>query len=159
MKKFALLLGLCSAPLLHAEKISFNDQVRPILADRCYHCHGPDAKEIKGKLQLHTFEYATHERISKTKSGRERRRDPAIIPGKPDESIVWERIITDDEDDVMPPIDSSAKQLTKEEKEIIRQWIEEGASYEKHWAFVAPLKKRKLILRMIVGARMISTVI
>ncbi|MDD7983381.1 PSD1 and planctomycete cytochrome C domain-containing protein [Lentisphaera marina] len=141
MKYIICLLSLPFLSLLAEDKVSFNKDVRPILADRCYHCHGPDANEIKGKLQLHTFEYATHERVYKTKSGRERRRDPAIIPGKPHESIVWERIITDDEDEVMPPIDSSAKQLTKEEKEIIRKWITQGAQYEKHWAFVSPEKK------------------
>ena len=139
MKKLLLMSLLLSANL-SAEEISFNDHVRPILADRCYHCHGPDAKEIKGKLQLHTFEHATQERVYKTKSGRERRRDAAIIPGKPEESIVWERIATDDEDEIMPPLDSSAKQLTADEKAILKKWIEQGANFEKHWAFVAPQK-------------------
>ncbi|EDM28853.1 hypothetical protein LNTAR_13592 [Lentisphaera araneosa HTCC2155] len=143
MKKVFISTFLLFSLVLGAEeKISFNEQVRPILADRCYHCHGPDAKEIKGKLQLHTEDLATQERVYKTKSGRERRRDAAIIPGKPHESIVWQRLITDDEDEIMPPIDSVAKQLTKDEKEIIRKWIEQGANYEKHWAFVPPQKKK-----------------
>ena len=141
MKQVLILMSLLSWNLKADEKISFNKQVRPILADRCYHCHGPDGNEIKGKLQLHTFELATHERVYKSKSGKERRRDAAIIPGKPEESLVWERLITDDEDEIMPPLDSVAKQLTKEEKEIIRKWIEQGANYEKHWAFVPPQKK------------------
>jgi hypothetical protein len=136
---FALSLPLLS--LSAKDEVSFNKDVRPILADRCYHCHGPDAQEIKGKLQLHTFEHATGERVYKTKSGKERRRDAAIIPGRPDESIVWERISTDDEDEIMPPLDSVAKQLTDDEKAILKKWIEQGAKYEKHWAFVAPKKK------------------
>jgi hypothetical protein len=118
----------------YAEKVSFNKDVLPILSDKCYFCHGPDAHDIKGKLQLHTFENATQERHYKTKSGKERQRDPAIIPGNIGDSLVWERIMTDDEDEIMPPVETH-KPLSKKEKSIIKAWIEQGAEYEPHWSY------------------------
>ena len=117
-----------------SEKISFNKDIRPILSDKCYFCHGPDATDIKGKLQLHSFEKATSERVYKSRSGKTRTLDPAIIPGDVENSIVWERIITDDEDDIMPPL-KSHKHLTDSEKQLIKRWIEAGAEYDTHWSF------------------------
>ena len=119
---------------IKTEKISFNKDIRPILSDKCYFCHGPDATDIKGKLQLHTFENATSERVYKSHSGKIRTLEPAIIPGDIANSIVWERIITDDEDDVMPPL-KSHKHLTDSEKQLIKRWIEAGAEYDTHWSF------------------------
>lgn len=109
------------------EKISFNEHIRPILSDKCFHCHGPDAKHIKGKLQLHTFELAT-KRLGK-KSARY-----AIAPGKPEASTVMERILSEDEDELMPPLESH-KKLTLKEKGLIKEWISQGAAYQKHWSF------------------------
>ena len=121
-------LFLGGLSLLHgAEKLSFNEHVRPILSDKCFHCHGPDEKHIKGKLQLHTFDKAT------AGLGKKKNRF-AIFPGRPDKSTVWERIITDDEDDIMPPPESH-KKLSEKEKAIIKKWIESGAEYENHWSF------------------------
>ena len=81
--KYVIPYFLMAISLLAADdKISFNEQVRPILSDKCYFCHGPDAEDIKGKLQLHTFEHATQERSYKTKSGKVKKRQPAIIPGE-----------------------------------------------------------------------------
>ena len=113
-----------------AEPLSYNKDVRPILSDKCFACHGVDEAAREGKLRLDTPEGAFREK----KRGR-----PAIVPGKVAESEAWARIITSDEDDLMPPPDSH-KKLSSEEKEIIRQWIEEGAIYQKHWAFEAPVK-------------------
>ena len=127
----AFALPACS---LMAKELSFNKDIRPILSDKCYFCHGPDATDIKGKLQLHTFEKATSERIYKSRSGKTRTLEPAIIPGDLENSIVWERIITDDEDDVMPPL-KSHKHLTDSEKQLIKRWIEAGAKYDTHWSF------------------------
>ncbi|MCH2208245.1 MAG: DUF1553 domain-containing protein [Lentisphaerales bacterium] len=122
------------------KKICFNEQVRPILSEKCYFCHGPDAEDIKGKLQLHTFEHATQERTYKTKSGKVKTRVPAIIPGKPLESLIWKRMVTEDEDDIMPPPERHMK-VTKKELEIIKKWIEQGADYETLWSF-NPLPKK-----------------
>ncbi|WDE95343.1 PSD1 and planctomycete cytochrome C domain-containing protein [Lentisphaera profundi] len=134
MKKLLLSSLIISTLSIHANDISFNKDVLPILSDKCYACHGPDAHDIKGKLQLHTFEHATTERHYTSKSGKKKILEPAIIPGKPEESIVWERISTDDEDDIMPPL-KHHKPLNKKQKEIIRQWIAKGAEYEPHWAY------------------------
>ena len=109
--------------------LSFNKDIRPILSDKCFACHGFDEETREAKLRLDTPEGAF----------KKRRKGAAIVPGKPDESLAWQLIITDDEDDVMPPLDSH-KKMSDEEKAIIRQWIEEGAEYQKHWAFEAPVK-------------------
>ena len=109
------------------EKLSFNERIRPILSDKCFHCHGPDEKHIKGKLQLHTFEKAT------AALGKKKKRF-AISPGRPDQSTLWERITTDDEDDIMPPPESH-KTLSEKEKSLIKKWIESGAEYQNHWSF------------------------
>ncbi|MDD7986376.1 PSD1 and planctomycete cytochrome C domain-containing protein [Lentisphaera marina] len=136
MKKIFLSSLILSSLVGQAHDISFNKDVLPILSDKCYACHGPDAHDIKGKLQLHTFENAATERHYTSKSGKKKILDPAIIPGKPDESLVWERIISDDEDEVMPP-HKHHKPLSKKDKEIIRQWIASGAEYEPHWAYTS----------------------
>ena len=110
--------------------LTFNKDIRPILSDKCFACHGFDEETREAKLRLDTPEGA----FKKKKRGK-----PAIVPGNPDESESWLRIISKDEDDVMPPPDSH-KQLTSEEKAVIRQWISEGAEYQRHWAFEAPVK-------------------
>ena len=76
-----------------AGEVDFNRDVRPILSDKCYACHGPDAHDIKGKLQLHDFDLATKERHYSSRSGKQRTLDPAIIPGDPENSLFWERIM------------------------------------------------------------------
>lgn len=118
---FLALLGSISAE----SKISFNDQILPILSDKCYHCHGPDEKKREADLRLDTFEGAV--------------KGKALVPGRPDKSEMIARIHTDDEDDIMPPEDSSLK-LSAKEKALLSQWIKEGAVYEKHWLFT-PVKK------------------
>ena len=108
-------------------KINFDRDIRPILSDNCFHCHGPDAKNRKAKLQLHTFELATTER----KSGK------AIVPGDAMASDIIKRMITTDEDDIMPPGDSN-RHVTKDQIELIKKWINQGAKYDEFWAFVKP---------------------
>jgi hypothetical protein len=122
-------LLLFSSLAAFAEPLRFNRDIRPILADKCFACHGQDPKQRKGELRLDVAAEAMAER----KGGR------AIVPGKPDESTVMQRILTTDPDDVMPPPDSH-RTLEPAEKEKLRQWIVEGAAYEQHWAFQPPVR-------------------
>ena len=110
-------------------KVTYNRDVRPILADTCFRCHGFDKNTRKADLRLDVREAA----LAKI--------DDVfpIVPGKPDESDVWKRITTKDEDDVMPPR-KEHRQLTAREREVIRKWIGQGAEYEPHWAYV-PVQK------------------
>ena len=106
-------------------KIDFDRDIRPILSDNCFHCHGPDTKNRKAKLQLDTFASAT----------KARKNGAAIIPKDADASSIIQRMITSDEDEIMPPPDSNRK-LTQKQIGLIKQWINEGAQYSEHWAFV-----------------------
>ncbi|MBP7948953.1 MAG: DUF1549 domain-containing protein, partial [Verrucomicrobiales bacterium] len=110
--------------------LSFNRDIRPILSDNCFACHGFDPKKRKGDLRLDTQEGAY---------GVGKSDEVAVKPGDLEMSEVWQRIIATDEDDLMPPPDSH-KSLTPEQKEKIKQWILQGAKYQKHWAFEVPLK-------------------
>ncbi|MBI2946252.1 MAG: PSD1 domain-containing protein [Verrucomicrobia bacterium] len=133
---FAAALWLCPEDSRGADAaersgtIRFNRDVRPILSDNCFACHGPDAKKLKGGLRLDLRDLAT----KPAKSG-----DIAIVPGKPDESELIARIFAKDEDDLMPPPESH-KTLTQAQKELLRRWIAEGAEYEGHWAYLLPVK-------------------
>jgi mono/diheme cytochrome c family protein len=104
--------------------VGFNRDIRPILATKCYACHGPDEDKREGGLRLDVRAEAVPE---------------AIVPGDPEKSEVWARIITHDADDVMPP-PSSPKQLTAKERELLKTWIAQGAKYEEHWSFL-PIKR------------------
>ena len=109
--------------------MDFNREIRPILSDKCFSCHGPDKKTRKGKLRLDLEESA---KDPKTR---------AIVPSKPKESELIYRITTDDDEELMPPSDSG-KSLTAREKELLGRWIAEGASWAEHWAYVPPKKHR-----------------
>jgi len=127
----ALLIFLAFPVLLTAEsaKLKYNRDVRPILNEKCFHCHGTDAAHRKGDLRLDLRDQA----IKPAKSG-----DIALVPGKPELSQIIARVeLPHDDDDVMPP-DKDGKPLTAEEKAILRQWISEGAEYQGHWAFLKP---------------------
>ncbi len=102
------------------EKLDFNFDIRPILADRCFLCHGPDARNRKADLRLDMPESAY---------------ETAIVKGKPDESELMRRITASD-DKHMPPRKSNLT-LSKKEIDLLRRWIAEGAEYKKHWAFLA----------------------
>ena len=109
--------------------VDFNREVRPILSDRCYGCHGPDAdKGRKAGLRLDEFAGAT----KKLKSG-----DVAIAPGDLKNSALVQRILSEDEEDVMPPPELH-RPLSKSEKDILIRWVKQGAKYDPHWAFVSP---------------------
>ena len=126
----AFVVGLLlSAPGAWA-KLEFNRDVRPILSDKCFACHGFDAKTREAGLRLDTEEGAYS-----LKDGVQ-----AIKPGALQESEVWHRITHDDEDELMPPPESN-KSLTEGEKEVLKRWIEEDAKYQLHWAFVPPKKR------------------
>src|SRR6266545_1855770 len=97
------------------ERISYNRDIRPILSENCFYCHGPDQNKRKGKLRLDVREEA----IAKK----------AVVPGRPAESDVIKRIFTLDADDLMPPPESH-KKLTPAQKELLRRWIAGGAAYQ-----------------------------
>jgi hypothetical protein len=123
----ALVVAACArGPESKHKPVSYNHDIRPILADNCFGCHGSDLNKAEGKLSLMDFAHATSPRKDEP---------PAIIPGKPEQSLLVERIR--DADDPMPPEDSH-KTLTAQQKELLTRWIAEGARYEKHWAYELP---------------------
>jgi hypothetical protein len=124
MIRHAFLFALAST----ASALDFNRDVRPVLAQQCFTCHGMDDHGRKGKLRLDLSESA----YGKGKSG-----EIAIVPGKPEASEVVKRILSTDEDEVMPP-PHTKKVLSDKEKSILKQWIAEGAKYEAHWAYSPP---------------------
>jgi hypothetical protein len=113
---------------LPAAEVSFNRDIRPIMSDTCFHCHGFDANTREASLRLDIREEA----IKKTDEG-----VLPIVPGNPERSAIIARIF--DDADPMPP-ESAHKPLTAEQKELFRRWVAEGAVYEPHWAY-APLVK------------------
>jgi len=108
--------------------LSYNRDVRPILSNHCFKCHGPDARERKGELRLDLAD----ESRQPTASGA-----LAIVPGKPDESELVARVFSTDESTVMPPRETQ-KQLTEIERDVLRRWIAQGAEYQQHWSFLVP---------------------
>ena len=112
------------------KQLDFNIHVKPILSDKCYACHGPDKGNIKGGLQLHTAEAAFAELPENP--GRY-----AIVPGKLDKSEFYHRIMTDDQTLIMPEASSHLK-LSDYEKAVLIKWMEDGAEYKNHWAFITP---------------------
>ena len=128
---------LCATPLAPAAlfgpakpapaPVDFNRDIRPIMSDTCFKCHGFDDKARKGKLRLDLREEA----LKAGTSGK-----PAIVPGKPEKSEVIARLFTKDADDLMPPA-SVHKEITAAQKELFRRWVAEGAKYAGHWAFEA----------------------
>ncbi|MEY2794563.1 MAG: hypothetical protein RIR10_279, partial [Planctomycetota bacterium] len=111
-----------------AGPIRYGRDIRPILSDRCFLCHGPDRAHQQAGLRLDSFEEATAAR----KNG------AAIVPGDPEASDLWKRINDHDPSRVMPTPESGKRAITESEKALIRRWIEEGAPYESHWAFTPP---------------------
>ncbi len=111
-------------------EINFSRDILPILSDNCFHCHGPDEKERKAKLRLDTKEGA----FAKAKSG-----EPAIVPGKSKDSELIKRIVTKDEDDLMPPTKSNRK-LTPQQIELLKRWVDTGAVWGRHWAYELPTR-------------------
>ena len=111
-------------------QVDFNIHIRPILSDRCFKCHGPDAKQRKADLRLDIADSAYA--ALKESPGMF-----AIVPGKPEASAVYHRIFSEDTAELMPP-PSSNLVLSGDEKRLIEKWIKQGAEYKQHWAFIAP---------------------
>ena len=114
------------------EVVDYNFDIKPILSDNCYTCHGPDANKRKAGLRLDIEEMAFAE--LKENPGKH-----AIVSGKPNQSVLIGRITTTDETQIMPPKDSKLA-LSAYEKRLIKKWIQQGAKFEKHWAFIPPQK-------------------
>jgi len=126
----AIAAALPAATMIGADApLTFNRDIRPILSDNCLACHGPDEKKRDSGLRLDLREEALKERDGVR----------AIVPGKPEESDVFVRISSKDRDEVMPP-PKTHKKLTSVQVATIKRWIAEGATYENHWAFVAPVR-------------------
>ena len=115
------------------EEIDFNFDVKPILSDKCFACHGPDSKKREKKVRLDMEEEA-FQALGKDKSYH------AIVRGNVAKSVAVARILSEDPETVMPTPNSHLK-LTAAEKAIIIKWIEQGAKYEKHWSFIKPEKR------------------
>ncbi|MFM8905647.1 MAG: PSD1 and planctomycete cytochrome C domain-containing protein, partial [Verrucomicrobiota bacterium] len=112
-----------AAPL--PDKVDFNRDVRPILSENCFYCHGPDASHRKAKLRLDLRDAA----LAKE----------AFIPGKPEESELSKRLDAEDPEERMPPADSH-KKLDDRQKAVLRKWIAQGAEYRQHWSYEPPVK-------------------
>src|SRR5690606_38961926 len=106
-----------------------NRDVLPILSEHCYACHGPDNAGRKGGLRLDQREQALAEADSGV---------PAILPGQAEESELILRITAEDPEDLMPRPDKGGKRLSPGEVDTLRRWIDGGAHYEQHWAFIPP---------------------
>ena len=127
----SLVLACLTVSALGAEPIDFNRDIKPILSDKCYACHGPDATQRQGGgedgLRLDTKEGAFADLDGNF----------ALVPGDLEASELIRRISSEDPDEVMPPSDHR-KSLTKQEKRILADWVKQGAIWSQHWAYVAP---------------------
>ena len=121
---FTVLVACGAEPALPA-KVEFNRDIRPIMSDTCFHCHGPDAKAREAGMRLDVREEA----LRKTKND-----FVPIVPGRPDESEIIARIF--DTEEPMPP-EKAHKPLTPRQKALLRRWVEQGAVYEPHWAYAS----------------------
>ncbi len=122
-------MGLLGAEALPA-KVDYVRDIKPILSNNCYACHGPDAEQVKAGLRLDSFEAATKE----LKGGAR-----ALVPGDVEESELVYRVTATDADEIMPPADS-IKKLTARQKALLKLWVQQGGEYAKHWAYVTPKK-------------------
>jgi hypothetical protein len=126
-----LLLGLCLGlpRVAGAQEVSFQRDIRPLLSDRCFKCHGFDDEMREADLGLHLFEEATRD------LGGYR----AVAPGDSAASELIARLISDDADEVMPPPKSNKPKFSEAEVALMKRWIDQGAKYEQHWAFIKPV--------------------
>ena len=112
-------------------RIQFNRDIRPILSDKCFACHGPDATKRKAKLRFDQRQGAFASLDGHF----------AIVAGKPEESVLYQRITAKDEDDRMPPV-KSGRMLTPDQIAKLKRWIEEGAQWQEQWAFIPPVRSK-----------------
>lgn len=117
------------------DTVSYNFHIRPILSDKCFACHGPDAKKREASLRLDIAD-AAYAPLKETKGAF------ALVPGKPGESELFKRVTSTDPHYMMPVPDSHIPALTPDQVALFKKWIEQGAKYERHWAFAAPVKSR-----------------
>jgi hypothetical protein len=128
---FTAFMGMLGASAALAEpgsnpaNIEFNRDIRPILSDNCFTCHGPDSGQRKARLRLDDRDVAIER--------------AAIVPGKPDQSELIARIYATSDDDLMPPPETT-KQLSAAQKDLLKRWILDGAEYQPHWAYIAPAR-------------------
>jgi Protein of unknown function (DUF1553)/Protein of unknown function (DUF1549)/Planctomycete cytochrome C len=126
MRYSLLCLAFIALPLAAAERpVDYTRDIRPIFANSCYACHGPDEKARKAKLRLDVRDVA----IKK-----------AIIPGNSDESPLYQRVTSQDADEVMPPPHAKKPAITPEKAELLKRWINDGAKFDQHWAYVKPAR-------------------
>lgn len=126
---------LISPRWLPADEVSFNRDIRPLLSNRCFACHGPDAESREAELRLDRPD------------GDEGAIGFVIKPGSVKDSELWNRVTSDDESVIMPPPDSHVKPLNEKERGLIKRWIESGAKYEGFWAFERPVKPVSPVVR------------
>ncbi len=120
-----VLMLISATTALAADSLQFNRDIRPLLSDNCFACHGPDARHRQAELRLDLRDAAIDKR--------------AIVPGKPAESLLVQRIRSTDADELMPP-PSSHKKLSAEQIKLFERWIEQGAEYQQHWSYEPPVK-------------------
>ena len=120
-----ILAALLAALPAFGAKVDYNEDVRPILSENCFYCHGPDGNKRKAKLRLDVRADALAHK--------------AFVPGDPEASDLIQRLSSTDSDEVMPPPDSH-RTITPAQKEILKRWIAEGAEYKEHWAYVTPVR-------------------
>jgi len=111
--------------------VDFSRDIRPLLSDRCFACHGPDEESLEANLSLHRQDSVFGE---ETDTG-----EVPVVPGDANASELVRRILSDDDSERMPPPEVE-KQLTDEEKQLLRRWVDEGAHWEEHWAYIAPVR-------------------
>lgn len=121
-------MALLAPMSLGAGEIRFNRDIRPLISDNCLACHGPDPGSRKAGLRLDTRESL----FGSTKS-----EGAVVVPGKPEESALWKRIVQKDPDELMPP-PASHKELKPAQRDLIRDWIAQGAPWQPHWSFIKP---------------------
>ena len=148
-RHFLPLLFLLATPVASAEDadaINFPRDIRPILSENCFQCHGPDARARKGELRLDIADEALgHD-------------PPVLVAGQPDNSVVWKRISSQDPDIRMPPPGSN-RQLSDRQRKLIRRWIAEGAEFGDHWSLVPPVRQPPPVLNTVLGANAIDAFI
>src|SRR4051812_29585880 len=120
------------APVPAPVEIKFNRDIRPILSDRCFSCHGPDANKRQSGLRLDQ-EAGMYAALPKHPDKK------AFVPGKPAESFAYQRIISNDKLEKMPPVTSHLK-VSDHEADLIKRWIEQGAKWQEHWSFAKPVR-------------------
>src|SRR3982751_4865865 len=133
---FILLAGMgvffmtesCNTGKQSEDRISYNFNIRPILSDKCFACHGPDANKRKASLRLDIGDSA-YAPLKETKGAF------AVVPGKPEESELYKRISSTDPTYQMPVPESHLGLLNEHEIALFKKWIQQGAKYERHWAF------------------------